>query len=103
MFSENYVVCKKMKQFTGCAETKEFHHCSGFDYSQPNNERLCYDLGCCFDPSKPRTCFRALPNSTISADGSDTGHGAGFAAGMTALTFILLYSAAGIAYFYFFR
>jgi len=61
-------------------------------------------MGCCFDPSKPRSCFRALPNSTVSAGGDSTnGHTAGFAAGMTALTFILLYSAAGAAYFYFYR
>ena len=41
IFSSHYTVCKKQKKFEGCLATKVFYHCTGFDYSNPMNERLC--------------------------------------------------------------
>ena len=99
-------MCKKIKQFSGCLETKVYQHCNGFDYSQPDNERLCFgklfivvtgilidfeDLGCCFDPSKSRKCFRPNTDGVDSGAQPSTSHTPGFAAGITALVCILIY------------
>ena len=58
-------------------------------------------MGCCWDTRRPSHCFYALPDGRITVQ-SDA-PSAGFAAGMTALAFILLYAAVGAVYLVKFR
>ena len=55
------------------------------------------DLGCCWDLTKERQCFYAKADARIPSD-DPTGHTAGFAAGITAMTMILIYGAMGLGY-----
>jgi len=57
-------------------------------------------LGCCWDPTKERQCFYASPDPRIPDPDATTGHTAGFAAGMTALTFIIIYAVFGGGYYF---
>ena len=62
-------------------------------------------MGCCWDPTKQYHCFyanadpRAL-EAEKEQSGEPTGHSAGFAAGMTALAFVILYAVAGTTYYF---
>merc|ERR1719245_700492 len=91
-------ICKKMRKFSNCVATVKFERCG----HSGTNERECHDLGCCWDSSKERSCFYS-GDDTRSMSEQPTTHGPGFAAGMTALTFVLIYAAAGVGYFVYFR
>ena len=50
------------------------------------------DLGCCFDPTKSRKCFRPNKDEVDGNSQPNTSkHTPGFAAGITALVCILIY------------
>ena len=63
-------------------------------------------MGCCWDPTKQYHCFyanadpRALEAEKEQSGSTTTGHSAGFAAGMTALAFVILYAVAGTTYYF---
>jgi hypothetical protein len=104
----NGYVCSKMKKFENCLATSEIHHCPGSNSG--TTEQHCYgiystkssslktrqELGCCWDVTKTSHCFSASADSRKSSEG----HTAGFAAGITAMVFILIYAAVGGAYYY---
>ena len=59
------------------------------------------DLGCCWDLTKERHCFHAAADARIP-NNDDNGNTAGFAAGMTALSFIIIYAVLGAGYYVFY-
>ena len=59
-------------------------------------------MGCCWDPMKPKSCFYAHPDPRISSTPTNA-HTPGFAAGITALVFVLLYAIAAVGYFVMYR
>ena len=54
------------------------------------------ELGCCWDVTKTSHCFSASADSRKSSEE----HTAGFAAGITAMVFILMYAAVGGVYYF---
>ena len=63
------------------------------------------DMGCCWDPTKQYHCFYANADArALEAEkeqsGETTGPSAGFAAGMTALAFVIVYAVAGTTYYF---
>jgi len=92
--SVNGYVCKKMKKFENCLATSEIHHCPGSNSG--TTEQHCYELGCCWDVTKTSHCFSASEDSRKSSEE----HTAGFAAGISAMVFILMYAAVGGVYYF---
>ncbi|CBY13576.1 unnamed protein product [Oikopleura dioica] len=92
--SVNGYICSKMKKFENCLATSEIHHCPGSNSG--TTEQHCYELGCCWDVTKTSHCFSASADSRKSSEE----HTAGFAAGITAMVFIIMYAAVGGVYYF---